>query len=397
MHTSTLPPVENDTASAAELKTEILALVRRYHAAAPTELHCDAAGLAALVESLLDADFAGMRQAERFEDSLTRIFGVRKALLVNSGTSANLVAVSSLTSRRMGKLQLKPGDEVITLATGSPALVAAIVQNQLVPVYVDLALPGFNVDVRQLQAALSARTRAIALAHLHGNPFDLDSVTMFAAFNNLLLVEDCRDATGASFGGRPAGCFGQFATASFHSRRQLSTGEGGAVLASTPLYRSIAESIRDGGHNLRATEMQAVLGSSQAEGLALQLAERGSSAKALVDGLAGLSEFLILPESLRGAQPSWLELPIAVRDTAPFKRDRLVSALTASGVPVRPCSPSLPTHPAFQRRPQRTAGSLNTTDFIAHHGLLLAVPHGDAQTDAASIAEAVHSAVRDLR
>ncbi len=401
--------IENDSVSPAALKTEILTLVRQYHAAVPIEGRCSVEGLAALVESLLDADLGSARYTERFEDSLTRLFGAREALLVNSGTSANLVAVSSLTSPRMGRLHLKPGDEVITVVAGSPSLVAAIVQNQLVPVFVDLSLPAFNVDVRQLQGALSSRTRAVALAHMCGNPFDLDSVTMFAAFNNLLLIEDCRDAAGASLGGRAVGCFGQFATASFRDGRQISTGQGGAVLASTPLYRSIAESFRDGGrgdssgvrthagYNLRASEMQPALGAAQVAGLATRLEENSRNAKALIDGLAGLAEHFILPESLRGAQPSWLELPIAIQESARFTRDGLLATLAGAEIAVRPFSPDIQAQPAFRERPQRTAGLLPLTSFVAARGLLIKVPPAAAQPDVTTIVEAFHSAVNDLR
>ncbi len=408
MTTSTIA-IENGPVSADELKTEILALVRQYSATVPAEGRCDAAGLAALIESLLDAELGGGRYAERFEDKLTQLFGAREALLVNSGTSANLVAVSALTSPRMGKLRLKAGDEVITLATGSPSLTAAIAQNQLAPVFVDLSLPGFNVDVRQLQGALSSRARAIVLPHLCGNPFDLDAVTMFAAFNNLLLIEDCRDAVGATFGGRPVGCFGQFATASFRDGRQLATGEGGAVLASTPLYRSIAESFRDGGrsesagarthagYNLRATEMQAALGSAQVAGLAARLDERSNNAMTLIDGLAGLAEHIILPESLRAARPSWLELPIAIRESARFTRNRLLQLLAAGGIAARPFLPDLPSDPAFENRDHRTVGALPVSRLLATHGLLVKVPPSAMQADVTTIIETFHSAVADLR
>ena len=379
--------IANAVPEAATLKAEILTLVKQYRALAPIEGGGDAASLAALVESLLDADLVGGgdRDAGKFEDRLAKLFGVREALLVNSGSSANLAAITALTSPRMGKLRLKRGDEVITVAAGSPSMVAALVQNQLAPVFVDLALPGFNVDVRQLQGALSPRTRAIALPHLHGNPFDLDAITMFAAFNNLLLVEDCRDALGATFGGRPVGCFGQFATASFHEGRQLSTGEGGAVLASSPLYRSIAESVRDRGSNLTASAMQAALGAARIEPLSAQLAERGLHAKALADGLSGLGELFILPESLRSAIPSWLELPIAIRESAPFSRDALVAALTGAGVIVRAYPRILP--PPSHRQ----VGALPVTGFACTRGLLIRV-----QPDAVSIAGLIRSAVNDL-
>jgi CDP-6-deoxy-D-xylo-4-hexulose-3-dehydrase len=362
--------------SAAELKSEILALARQYQA--------DSGGLAALVESLLAMDAGGANHVERFEDRLTRLFGTREALLVSSGTSANHVAISSLTSPRMGKLRLRPGDKVITAATGSPSLVKAILQNKLVPVFADIVTPSFNVDVRRLQSALSSRTRAIALAHAFGNPFDLDTVTLFAAFNNLLLIEDCRDAAGAGFAGRPVGCFGQFATVSFHAGRQIPAGAGGAVLMTSPVHRSIAESCAG---SFRAPEMLGAVGSIQIELLAPLVDERNRNASSLLAGIAGLSEYFILPETVRGARPSWLELPIVVRQGAPFERNRLLEALGAAGIAVRPFP---------QPFTQQTA-HLPVTRFAASHGFLLRVPPAAGQQRVPAILDALHRAVTELR
>jgi dTDP-4-amino-4,6-dideoxygalactose transaminase len=269
--------------------------------------------------------------ADETELSLANLFGVREAILVGEDASANLVAITSLTSPLMGKLRLKPRDEVITVAAGSRSLVAAILQNKLVPKFVDLALPGFNVDVQKLQGALSSRVRAIALPHLCGNPYDLDAVTMFAAFNNLLLVEDCREAAGASFGGRPVGCFGQFATASFADGNE-------AVLMSSSLYRTIAESLCE-----------------RVQPLDTRLSP-GIEARALLGRMADLTEHLILPETLRTARPSWRELPIVLRNTSPFTRDELIAKLSDRGVAARPF--------VTETTP------LPVTSLLATHGLL---------------------------
>jgi CDP-6-deoxy-D-xylo-4-hexulose-3-dehydrase len=205
------------------------------------------------------------------------------------------------------------------------------------------------------------------------------------------------------------GCFGQFATASFHAGRQLATGEGGAVMASTPLYRSIGASVRDGGrtsasgtrahavYNLRATEMQAALGAAQAEGFAARVEGRNHNANSILAGLAGLAEYLILPESHPAARPSWLDLPMVVREGAPFDRDRLVAELSAAGVAVRPFSASLPTHPAIEPRAHRLCGLLPVTNLVAGNGLLIRVPPGGGQADPATVIEAMQSVVRDLR
>lgn len=395
-------PVESTavhTASPAQ-KEEILALVRRYQGASPDT--AAASNLLALVEALLESNWNDGRLHERFEQAIAEWFGAKQALLVNSGTSASLLAVAALTSPRLGKLQLQPGDEVITLASGSTSLTAALIHHQLTPVFVDLALPGFNVDVRQLQSAITVRTRAIALPHLFGNPCDLDAVAMLAAFNNLLVIEDCRAAAGARFKGRPVGSYGQFATASFHEGRQVSMGAGGAVLTSSSIYQSIAASFRDNSqsdhYELHITGLQAALGLTQlAAASAGAVAKRNYHAAALMEGLSGLGEFLILPEALPQAEPSWLELPVALRESAPFGRDELVVALNDAGVRARPWSPNLATQPAFAARPHRAAGPLRVANFLASQGLSLTVPPSGAQPDVATVIETVHSVVRDLR
>jgi CDP-6-deoxy-D-xylo-4-hexulose-3-dehydrase len=287
----------------------------------------------------------------------------------------------------MGKLRLKPGDEVITVAAGSTSLASAISQNGLVPVYIDMALPAFNADVRQFQAAISSRTRAIALAHIGGNPFDLDAVTMLAAFNNLLLIEDCREAAGAAFGGRPVGCFGQFATASFQSGRQIAAGGGGAVMASSPLYRSIAEGLAQ---SHPAREVHAAMGIALASAFASTREERNQNAAQLSQGLSGLGDFFLLPDRLRGAQPSWIELPVLVRERAPFDRARLLAALREAGIAVRAFT-------SFPRIAHRKVGSLPVTQLVNERGLLVRVPPAPGQADAATIVEAFHEAVSDLR
>ena len=385
------------------LKAEILGLVERYHAAAA---RLGAAGdsssssLASLVGAVLDSETPGHPPAVAgFEAALAKRFGVREAVMVNSGSSANLLALSALTSPRMGRLQLKPGDEVITIAAGSPSLASAIVQNQLVPVFADIALPDFNIDPRQLQQLISPRTRAVALPHLYGNPFDLDAVSMFAALNNLLLIEDCRQAAGASFSGRPVGCFGQFSSVSFGADRQLAAGGGGALFASSPLYRSIAESLRDGGsseesgtpraqagYNLRGADVQAAMGLSQLPRLEERVAARAEAAQQITAGLAAFADVLITPDVHRLAKASWSALPVAVRESAPFQRDQLVAALEADGVACRAFAPSLAAQPAFAQ-PQRKP--LRKTDFAVRHGLVF-------DLSAARMIEAVSRTIRNL-
>ena len=265
----------------------------------------DGNDLSAVVDSALDCWFTTGRFAEDFERKLARFVGVRCASLVNSGSSANLLAVSALTSPKLGDRRLKPGDEVITVAAGFPTTLNPIIQNRLVPVFVDVTLPSYEIDVTQLEAARSEKTKAIFIAHTLGNVFDLDVVSSFAKKHNLWLIEDCCDALGSTWKGRLVGTFGDIATCSFYPAHHITMGEGGAVLTDKPALQVLIESFRDWGrdcwcdpgkdntcgkrfdwqlgslpcgydhkytyshigYNLKATDMQAALGASQIEKL----------------------------------------------------------------------------------------------------------------------------------
>jgi len=245
------------------LRAQILELVRQYYVAAfperpfvPGQSSIQYAGrvfdddeLVQLVDASLDFWLTTGRFAEQFEREFARFCGLRHAVLVNSGSSANLLALSALTSPKLGKLRLKPGDEVITVATGFPTTVNPIIQNQLVPVFVDISIPTYNVDVSQLEAAVSNRTRAIMLAHTLGNPFDLDAVVDLARRHNLWLIEDCCDAVGATYRGKMVGTFGHLATVSFYPAHHITTGEGGCVLTNRPVLKKLVESFRDWGRD----------------------------------------------------------------------------------------------------------------------------------------------------
>src|ERR1700691_6783261 len=230
---------------AALLRQQILELTAEYHAEAfpakeftPGSSVVPVSGkvigaddICSVVDSALDGWFTTGRFAKDFERKLARFFGVRSASLVNSGSSANLVALSALTSPKLGDRALKPGDEVITVAAGFPTTVNPIFQNKLVPVFLDVAVPTYNADVTQLEAALSPRTRAVMLAHTLGNPFDLDAVTAFATKHGLWLIEDCCDAVGSTYRERKVGTFGDLATTSFYPAHHITMGEGGSVLS----------------------------------------------------------------------------------------------------------------------------------------------------------------------
>jgi CDP-6-deoxy-D-xylo-4-hexulose-3-dehydrase len=302
----------------------------------------DADDVRTLVDSALDFWLTAGRFSEQFEREFAALMGVRSALLVNSGSSANLLAISCLTSPKLGQRRLRPGDEVITVATAFPTTVNPIIQNRLVPVLLDVTVPGYNVDVTQLEEALSSRTRAIILAHTLGNPFDLAAVTGFARRHDLWLIEDCCDAVGATYGGRPVGSFGDLATASFYPAHHITMGEGGAVLTSDGTLKALAESFRDWGrdcwcnpgrentcgrrfawqlgdlprgydhkytyshigYNLKATDMQAAVGVAQLRKLPGFIEARRRNFEILRRGLAPLEEFLSLPGPSRAGLAS---------------------------------------------------------------------------------------------
>jgi CDP-6-deoxy-D-xylo-4-hexulose-3-dehydrase len=366
----------------------------------------DGSDVSAVVDSALDAWFTTGRFGEAFERDLARFVGVRSASLVNSGSSANLIALSALTSPKLGDRRLNQGDEVITVAAGFPTTVNPIFQNRLTPVFVDVTVPGYEIDVRQLEAARSDRTRAVFLAHTLGNVFDLDAVSTFTRKHNLWLIEDCCDALGSTYKGRNVGTFGDIATLSFYPAHHITTGEGGAVLTDKPSLQVIIESFRDWGrdcwcepgrdntcgkrfdwqlgslpggydhkyiyshigYNLKATDMQAALGASQLSKLPEFIARRKANFQHLKTALAGLGEYLILPEATAHSDPSWFGFPIGVREDAPFRREDLIRALDAKEVGTRLLfGGNLLRQPAYQDCEYRVAGELRNTDFVMNN------------------------------
>ena len=363
----------------------------------------DAADMSAVVDSALDGWFTTGRWAKEFEKKLANFVGVRSASLVNSGSSANLVALSALTSPKLGEKRLKPGDEVITVAAGFPTTVNPIFQNRLVPVFVDVALGTYEVDVTQLEAARSEKTRAVMIAHTLGNVFDLDAVSAFCRKYKLWLVEDCCDALGSTWKGRNVGTFGDIATVSFYPAHHITMGEGGAVLTDRPQLQVLIDSFRDWGrdcwcepgvdntcgkrfdwqlgtlpcgydhkytyshvgYNLKATDMQAALGSSQMEKLPEFVAKRKANFAYLREALKPLEDVLILPEATEGSDPSWFGFPIGVRESAPFTRDQLTGALEAKKIGTRLLfAGNLTRQPAYEGLEFRVVGELANTDFV---------------------------------
>ncbi|HUX28658.1 MAG TPA: lipopolysaccharide biosynthesis protein RfbH [Terracidiphilus sp.] len=374
-----------------------------------------AADMAAVVNSALDGWFTTGRFAEDFERKLARFIGVRSASLVNSGSSANLLAVSALTSPKLGDRRLKPGDEVITVAAGFPTTVNPILQNRLVPVFVDVTLPSYEIDVAQLEAARSSKTRAVMVAHTLGNVFDLDAVMDFVRMHDLWLIEDCCDALGSTWKGRNVGTFGHIATVSFYPAHHITMGEGGAVLTDQPNLQVLIESFRDWGrdcwchtgkdntcgkrfdwqlgslpagydhkytythigYNLKATDMQAALGASQIARLPQFIQRRRQNFSHLHAALKPLEDSLLLPEATPGSDPSWFGFPIAVRAEAPFSRQQLIRALDAKKIDTRLLfGGNLMRQPAYQDSEFRAVGPLPNTDFVMNNVFWIGVYPG---------------------
>ena len=375
----------------------------------------DSAEMRLLVDSALDFWLTTGRFAERFEKEFARWCGVRDCVLVNSGSSANLLALSALTSPKLGDRRLRPGDEVITVAAGFPTTLNPILQNGLVPVFVDVAIPTYNVDATQLDAALSPRTRALFLAHTLGNPFDLAAVAAFAKSHNLWLVEDCCDAVGATYHGRKVGTFGSLATTSFYPAHHITMGEGGSVLTNDPALRALVESFRDWGrdcwcdtgkdntcgkrfdwqfgdlppgydhkytyshigYNLKMTDMQAAVGVAQLAKLDGFILARKRNFQALREGLRDLEEFFILPEATPGSDPSWFGFPIAVRPEAPFSRNQVTRYLEEHKIATRLLfGGNLVRQPAYKDSPRRVIGSLKNSDFVMNQVFWIGVYPG---------------------
>src|SRR6202046_4388509 len=369
------------------LRQQILALTAEYHSEAfparefvPGVSTVPVSGkvissedICSVVESALDGWFTTGRFAKEFERKLAKFVGVRSASLVNSGSSANLVALSALTSPKLGERALKPGDEVITVAAGFPTTVNPIIQNRLVPVFLDVTLPTYEIDISLLEQAYSPKVKAVMIAHTLGNVFDLDAVTALCKKHDLWLIEDCCDALGSTWRGQKVGTFGDIATVSFYPAHHITTGEGGAVFTNEPGLKRIVESFRDWGrdcwcdpgkdntcgkrfdwqlgdlphgydhkytyshvgYNLKLTDMQAAVGVAQLEKLDGFIAARRRNAAALQEGLRDMQEFFVLPEATAGSDPSWFRFPLAVRPEAPFSRHDVVRHLEARKIATR--------------------------------------------------------------
>jgi CDP-6-deoxy-D-xylo-4-hexulose-3-dehydrase len=356
-----------------------------------------------ITDSALDAWFTTGKFNAEFEKKLAKYINVKSVLTVNSGSSANLVAFSALTAKELGDEAIKPGDEVITVAASFPTTVNPIIQYGAIPVFVDVTIPHYEIDVTYLEKALSPKTKAVVIAHTMGNVFNLDVVTAFCEKHNLWLMEDCCDALGATYNGKHVGTFGDIATLSFYPAHHITMGEGGAVYTSNSKLKKIAESFRDWGRdcwcepgkdntcglrfcqqlgdlpmgydhkyiysrhgfNLKITDMQAALGLAQLEKLDEFVKIRRHNFNLLKTTLEKHSGKLILPEATANANPSWFGFLITVKKDAGITRNELVQKLNDKKIATRLLfAGDLRKQPYFKEINYRVVGDLSNTDII---------------------------------
>lgn len=392
----------------------------------------DADDYVALVESSLDGWLTAGRFHEEFERGLARYVGVRNALFVNSGSSANLVALSGLTSPKLGKRALKPGDEVITVAAGFPTTVNPIIQNGMIPVFVDVEIGTYDAIIDQIREAISPKTRAIMMAHTLGNPFDVAAIKAICKEHDLWLVEDSCDALGSTYDGKRTGSFGDTATVSFYPAHHITTGEGGAVFVNSPLVKKQVESFRDWGrdcycatghdntchkrfewqlgdlpfgydhkyiyshigYNLKATDMQAALGVSQLKKLDKFVAARKSNFSYLKSALSDIQDF-VMPEATPNSDPSWFGFPITIRPDSGIDRTSLLRHLDEKKIGTRLLfAGNLLKQPAYRNIEHRVIGDLKNSDLVMTNTFWLGVYPGLTEEMLNYVSEVVHDFVK---
>ena len=415
--------------SSEAIRTQIIDLVRQYHQAKfahktfnPDKDLVHYAGrvfdeeeIVNLIDAGLDFYLTANRYAERFEEEFAEYLGLSNALLVNSGSSANLVALTTLTSPKLGDRRLKPGDEVITTACGFPTTLNPILQNQLVPVFVDVNLGDYTAIPERLTAAIGPKTKAIMMAHTMGVPFHLDAVMDLVEKHNLWLIEDNCDALGSTYRDTLTGTYGHLSTFSFYPAHHITLGEGGCVATNDDDLARIARSIRDWGrdcycaggksntcgkrfsqqfgslsfgydhkyvyshigYNLKVTDMQAAIGCAQLQKLEQFIARRKENFQKITRILKPCEDRLILPKATKNSDPSWFGYVVTVRDQAGFIRNDLTTFLETNRIETRNLfSGNLLCHPAYQNIPHRISGDLTNTNLIMNNTFFIGVYPG---------------------
>jgi CDP-6-deoxy-D-xylo-4-hexulose-3-dehydrase len=418
--------ISTDQFAKNKIRKQILELVREYSSIefapkkfipgqtviSPSGKLIDSKELENMVEASLDGWLTTGRFNDMFEKKLAQFIGVKYLITVNSGSSANLVALSTLTSAKLGDRAIKRGDEVITVAAGFPTTVNPIVQFGAVPVFVDVDPVTHNIDVSKIEAAITSKTKAIMLAHSLGNPFNLGVVTITCKKHNLWLVEDCCDALGSTYKGQMVGTFGDIATLSFYPAHHITMGEGGAVFTNNYELKKIAESFRDWGrdcycapgkdntcekrfawqlgdlplgydhkytyshlgYNLKITDMQAACALAQLEKAPVFIQARKDNFKFLKERLASCEEFLKLPEATEGSDPSWFGFPITLKEDCPVSRIDLITYLDQKKVGTRLLFAGNLTRQPFMKYEQyRVSGELKNTDIVMNNTFWIGV------------------------
>ena len=400
-----------------QLRSQIANLVQQYadlayapsvfepgkNAVPPSGKVIGAKELQNMVEASLDGWLTTGRFNDAFEKRLCEFLGVKHVLTTNSGSSANLLAFSALTSHRLGARAIQPGDEVISVAAGFPTTVNPILQYGAVPVFVDIQLGTYNIDPAKIEAAITPKTKAVMLAHTLGNPYDLDTITALAKEHNLWLIEDCCDALGSTYNGKLCGTFGDIGTLSFYPAHHITMGEGGAVFTNNDQLKQIVESIRDWGrdcycqpgkdntcgkrfcqqlgdlpygydhkytyshlgYNLKISDMQAACALAQMDRVEEFIAARKAKFAYLKVGLKNCGEFLLLPEATPNSDPSWFGFPITIKAGAGVKRVDLLEYLDQNKIGTRLLfAGNLTRQPYMKDRNFRIAGELANTDIV---------------------------------
>lgn len=388
------------------------------------------------VRASLDFWLTSGPNSEAFESRFAKIVGMRHAFMVNSGSSANLVALSALTSPTLGERRLLPGDEVITVAAGFPTTVTPILQNNLVPVYVDIDLQTYVANAQQLEAAISEKTKAIMMAHTLGNPFNLELVEKLAKKHNLWVIEDSCDGLGGTYKGKNLGSFGDFSTFSFYPAHHITTGEGGAVLVKKAAHKVIVESFRDWGrdcwcapgcdntclkryewklgdlpqgydhkytyshlgYNLKSGDIQAAIGLAQLDRLDTFVAKRRSNWEFLRKNLNSLEEYITLPNATENSDPSWFGFAITVKEKYPISRNDLVRFLNEKKIGTRLLfGGNLLRQPAFIGTPRRVVSELTNSDIVMNNTFWIGVWPGLTEDMLNYVIETIHSVFKNKK
>ena len=389
--------------------------------------------LEAAVEASLDFWLTSGPYTEKFERSFAQKIGMRHSFMVNSGSSANLVALSSLTSKSLGDRALRPGDEVVTVAAGFPTTVTPIIQNGLIPTYVDVDLATYVANEDALRAAIGPKTKAIMMAHTLGNPFNLELVRELADKNNLWVIEDSCDALGGTYDGKQLGSFGDLSTFSFYPAHHITTGEGGAVLVKKASHKILVESFRDWGrdcwcapgcdntclkryewklgelpegydhkytyshlgYNLKSGDIQAAIGLAQLNRLDDFVTLRKRNWQYLLNGLQNLNELLMMPQATEKSDPSWFGFALTVRAESPVSRNELVAQLNSRKIGTRLLfGGNLLRQPAFIDTPRRIVGSLENTDVVMNDTFWIGVWPGLTIEMLDYMIESIHQILR---